>query len=94
VKPWRLPKTEGSILKYRVPPLWPTYISERRTSFFKAYRTKVRCYGEHVAEHIGNLRNMMETHGKLKENIVRTHWESGKMRKNPPPLPPKPHPKT
>jgi hypothetical protein len=21
---WRLPKIEGSILKYRIPPLWPT----------------------------------------------------------------------
>ncbi len=54
---WRLPKVDGSILKYRVPPLGPTYIGERRTTFAKAYRIKVRCYGEHVGEHIGNLRN-------------------------------------
>jgi len=24
---------EGSIFRYRVPPLWPTYIGERRTTF-------------------------------------------------------------
>jgi hypothetical protein len=49
-KLWRLPKIEGSILKYRVPPLGPTYIGERRTTFAKAYRIKVSCYGEHVGE--------------------------------------------
>jgi hypothetical protein len=26
---WRLPKIEGSILKYGVPSLWPMYIGER-----------------------------------------------------------------
>jgi hypothetical protein len=36
IKLWRLPKIEGSILKYRVPPLLPTYIGERRTTFAKA----------------------------------------------------------
>jgi hypothetical protein len=41
--------------EYRVHPLWPTYIGERRTTFAKAYGIKVRCYGEHVGEHIGNL---------------------------------------
>jgi hypothetical protein len=58
IKLWRLPEIEGSILKYRVPPLWPTYISERRTTFDKAYGygIKVRYYGEHVGEHIGNLK--------------------------------------
>jgi len=45
---WRLPKIEGSILNYRVPPLWLTYISERRTTFAKAYGTKVRCYVKSV----------------------------------------------
>jgi len=50
------PKIEASILKYRVPPpLWPTCIGERRTTFAKAYGVKVRCYGKHVGEHIGNL---------------------------------------
>jgi hypothetical protein len=38
-KLWRLPKVEGSILKYRVPPLWPTFIGERRTTC--AYGIKV-----------------------------------------------------
>jgi hypothetical protein len=53
MKLWRLPKIEGSILKYRVPFLWPTYISERRTTSGKAYRIKVRCYGEHVGNTLG-----------------------------------------
>jgi hypothetical protein len=49
----KLPNIEGSILKYRVPLLWPTYISERRTTFGKAYRIKVSCYGEHVGDTLG-----------------------------------------
>jgi hypothetical protein len=51
------------ILKYRVPLLWPTYIGERRTTFAKAYGMdkKVRCYGEHVGKHIGNLGNILGT---------------------------------
>jgi hypothetical protein len=32
---------------------------EMRTTFAKAYGIKVRCYGEHVAEHIGNLGNIV-----------------------------------
>jgi hypothetical protein len=55
MKLWRLLKIEGSILKYRVPPLWPTYIGERRTTFAKTYGIKVRCYGKRVGEHIGNI---------------------------------------
>jgi hypothetical protein len=47
------PQIKGSILKYGVPPLWPT--------FAKAYGIKVRHYGEHVGEHIGNLRNILGT---------------------------------
>jgi len=31
-KVWRLPKIKGSIMKYIAPPLWPTYIVERRTT--------------------------------------------------------------
>ncbi len=76
ISPWlkikkkllRLPKIEGSILKYRVgPPLWPTYISERRTKFANAYWIKVRCYREHNE----NLRHMLGTywkHQKSKKN--------------------------
>jgi hypothetical protein len=55
MKLWKLPKTKGSILKYIVPPLWPTYISERKAPFFKAYGIKVRWYGEHVGENIVKL---------------------------------------
>jgi hypothetical protein len=57
----RLPKIKGSILKYRVPPVWPTYIGERRTTFGKAYGIKVRWHGEHVGEHIENLGNILRT---------------------------------
>jgi hypothetical protein len=73
----RLPKIKFSILKYRLPPVWPSYIGERRTTFGKAYGIKVRCHGE-LGEHIENL---MGTHLELKRNIVRTHWEPGKMKK-------------
>jgi hypothetical protein len=59
--PWRLANIEGSILKCRVPSLWPTYIGERRTTFAKAYGIKVMCYGEHVGEYIENLGNMSRT---------------------------------
>jgi hypothetical protein len=48
---------------YIVPALRPTYIGERRTTFGKAYRIKVRClYREHVEEHIVNLANILRTH--------------------------------
>ncbi len=56
---WRLPKIEGFISKYIVPPLWPSYIGKRRTTFGTAYGIKVRCYGEFVGEHIGNLWNIL-----------------------------------
>jgi hypothetical protein len=58
MKPWRLFKVEGFVLKYRVPHLWPTYISERRTSFAKAYQIKVRGYWELFEEHVRNLRTL------------------------------------
>jgi hypothetical protein len=41
MKLWRLPTIEGAILKYRVPPLWPTYIGERRTTLAKAYKEQL-----------------------------------------------------
>jgi hypothetical protein len=69
------------ILKYRVPPLWPTYIGKRRTTFAKAYGIKVRCYGEHVGEHNGNLKNLMRFHWEVERNIVKTHWEPRKNEK-------------
>jgi len=61
MKQCRLSNAEGFFFKYRVPHIWPMYIGERRTTFAKAYGIKVRCYGEHVGEHIGNLRNIFET---------------------------------
>jgi hypothetical protein len=45
-------KIEGSVVMYIVPPLQTTYIGERRTTFAYAYGIKMRCYGEHVVEHI------------------------------------------
>jgi len=50
----------------------PSYIGERRTTFAKAYGIKVRCYEEHVGEHIGNLKG--------------THWEPGEYGKKTSPL--------
>jgi len=71
-----------SILKYRVPPLWLTYIGERRKTFAETYGIKVRCYGEHVGElHNGNLKNLMRSHYELERSIVRTHWEPRKNEK-------------
>jgi hypothetical protein len=52
--------------------MWPTYIGERTPTFAKAYGIKVRCYGKHVEEHIGNQMGM---HWELEGNIVGTHWE-------------------
>jgi hypothetical protein len=54
MKLWRLCKTEGSVLKFRVHSIWRTYMGERRTTFAKTYAMKVRCYEEHIEEHIGN----------------------------------------
>jgi hypothetical protein len=46
-----LRKIKVFILKYRVPPLWPTYQGERRTTFAKAYGINVRCHWELFEEH-------------------------------------------
>ncbi len=35
MKLWRLPKIEGFILKYWLPPLWPTHMGKRRTILYK-----------------------------------------------------------
>jgi hypothetical protein len=61
MKLWRLPKLDGSILKNGVFPIWPRYIGEEMTRFAKAYGIKVRCYGEHVGEHIESLVNVLKT---------------------------------
>ncbi len=44
---------------------WASYICERKTTFAKAYGIKLRCYGEHVGEHIGNLGNILRTNSEL-----------------------------
>jgi hypothetical protein len=46
---------KNEIMEARVPPLWPTSISERRTTIAKAHGIKVRCYGEHGEKHIENI---------------------------------------
>jgi len=58
------PQNRKFYFEYKVFPLWPTYIGERRTTFAKTYGIKVRCYGEHVGEHI--------------RNSIGTHWELGR----------------
>jgi hypothetical protein len=54
-------KIEGPFLKYRIPPLLPTYVGERRTTVVEAYGIEVRWYGDNVGEHIGNLGNLLRT---------------------------------
>jgi len=61
MEPWRLTKIERSVLKCRVPPLWPTYICERRTTIAKPYGIKVRCYGEYGGEYNENFRKILRT---------------------------------
>ncbi len=64
--------TPGSILKYRVLPLWPHLCRwKEHTTFAKAYGIKV-----------GVLwRTCLGTHWELEWNIVGTHWEPGKNEK-------------
>ncbi len=53
---------------YIVPPLGPTYIDEKCQSIWA--KSEVLIYGEHVEEHIVNLRNIMRNirkQGKLKK---------------------------
>jgi hypothetical protein len=92
MKLWRLSKIEGFVLKYRVHPLWRTYIGERRTTFAKTYGINVRCYEEHVGEYIGNLGNILGTQWELEGNLMGTHWEPRKNEKKilAPHLPPCP----
>jgi hypothetical protein len=50
----------GKAIKFR-PPNPAIQANIPILAFAKAYGIKVRCYGEHVGEHI--------------ENLIRTHWE-------------------
>jgi hypothetical protein len=57
----RLLKTKGSILKYMIPPLWPTYIGEKEDTIFQGIWDKSEmvwrtCWGKRCkfGEHIGN----------------------------------------
>jgi hypothetical protein len=58
MRPWRLLNIECSVLKYRVLPLWPSYIGKRRATFAKEYGINLRCYWELFEEHIRNLRTL------------------------------------
>jgi hypothetical protein len=65
------PQNRGfSILKYRVPPLWPTYVDERRTKFAKSYEIKVRCYWELFGEHVRNWRTLCFEHTSDNEDKI------------------------
>jgi hypothetical protein len=41
-----------------IPPLLPSYIGAKRTTFAKAYGIEVRCYLELFGEHVRNLRTL------------------------------------
>jgi hypothetical protein len=46
-----------------VPPFWPIYIGERKTTFAKTYGIKNRClYCENVAEKMGTWWEPKKTH--------------------------------
>jgi hypothetical protein len=67
-----------------VPPLWPIYIGERRTTFAKACEIEKRCYWEHVRENNQNMRgnqweldkNTLGTRGNVKKPSQgrASHW--------------------
>jgi hypothetical protein len=56
MKLWWLPKIEGSVLKYKIPPFWPRYICQKWTTFAKVYGIKVRSAMEETM-----LRNTLGT---------------------------------
>jgi hypothetical protein len=68
MKVWRVPKIQGSILKCGVPPLWLTYISERRTTFAKAYPIQVGA----MENMLGNTLETWGTYWEPIENLKRT----------------------
>jgi hypothetical protein len=81
LKLWRLPKIKVYISKYRVPPLWPTYIGEKEDNICQTIWDKSEVL----------WRTCWGTHWEFKGNIMRTRWELGEMEnKSSPPPPPKP----
>jgi hypothetical protein len=83
LKAWRLLKIECSIWKYYSSPVnWHIYIGKRWTTFAKSYQIKLRCYWEHIREHIGNKGNL-QSHSDPKSeretlgcwvHVVPSHW--------------------
>ncbi len=77
------PKTEGSILEFRGPLLWPTYCQSIWDQSEVLWRT---CWGTNL-ELGEQIRNMMRIHWGLKKEHG-THWEPGKNGKKKPSIPP------
>ncbi len=77
----KAPRIKGSILKFKVPPLGPNYIAERRTTFTKTYGIKVRCYWELFEEHVWNLGTVClrppPPHDKGALHDTSSHWLHG-----------------
>jgi len=67
LKQWRLPRIKGYILKYRVPPLWPTYIGEKENNICQSIWGKSevlwRTYWGIYWEPDGNLLQTQKEHG-------------------------------
>ncbi len=61
------------------------FITKRITKYTLRQRTwdKVRCYWEHVNEHIKNWRNMSGKHIGNLGNMLKTWWENNGFNKNP-----------
>jgi hypothetical protein len=61
-----------------IPPLYPTYIGERKTPFAKTYGVKVRCYWELFGEHVENLGTFyFDSHHPKKQLAWKVHYPSG-----------------
>jgi hypothetical protein len=56
---------------YRISPLWPKYVGERRTTLAKAYGIKVRCYWELFG---GNMSGTWELFAFLGYFFLSPHW--------------------
>ncbi len=90
MKLWWLLQVEGSILKYRVLTLWPTYRSERRTTFIKACGKKWSAIENSLGNMLGLGNSLLwpslpHIENKTKQNNLssKVHSPSGKS-----PLPP------